>query len=97
MYTTSWLSTKSVRDVVAKEAFHLDEDLISENPDLTFYLATPDGSLRVRRSGQGSSYESRILATGFYHDTKIYGPNSSNSEIKYSKDVYNEVFWGDDD
>lgn len=74
----------------------LDEDLIRDNKDLTFYLATPDGSLRVRRSGQGSSLGSRVMATGFYHDTKVYGPNPTNMRIMYSADVYDEVFWGDD-
>lgn len=50
-----------------------DSDLMEKNPELDFYLAAPNGVLRVQR-GEDNSHE-EILAEGYFHDEDEYGKN----------------------
>ena len=76
----------------------LDKEIMADkdNKDLEFFLATPDGSLRVHSSSQ----DNEILAWGFYHDedaededkpgyyTTWSGPNTNKGKIYVDWAVY---------
>jgi hypothetical protein len=77
-----------------------DRVLMSQNNDLVFYLATPDGNLLVDRNGQvepglgtyGQPTQggSRLLAKGIPRDERMYGsyPNGHKIEVTSSN------WWG---
>jgi hypothetical protein len=62
-----------------------DDDLMNNNPDLDFYLTTPNGNLRVdRNSTNGQRYS---IADGLPRDETKYGPYKKG-EHGYDGKIY---------
>ncbi|MBO9204667.1 MULTISPECIES: hypothetical protein [Niastella] len=66
----------------------LDADIMKHNPDLDFYLAAPNGDLRVNRNSSPSNNEgSVLLGIGFPRDEVKYKPYPKGHKVK--------IIWGE--
>jgi RHS repeat-associated protein len=61
-----------------------DNDQMADNQDLNYYLASPDGNLRVNRNSEDNR-GTKLLASGFFRDIGKYG--------KYKEPHKGQVNW----